>query len=231
MALTDPMIFEDVRDALEALLVANQSTAGAEFQTITEQKQKTAAELAKGILRNVQIYYSSGDYSRDKSTTQDLNHAVNFTIDYLVSEPAIADLSALDNPEATALQKATALQNMQVGTRIADRSMDTLRRVITKIILAPNNRDLGMQTFRSETGLNYEVSDAWLSNFRKNQPINNGGLVVVTATEQLSFTVTEVRPGVTPTPAVAPTLDILYGTGEDFDFDTDPQKTGIQTAT
>lgn len=221
MALADPMNFELLRDALEATLIANQ---GVLFRTIGEQKQSTGAEEVKGALRTVQVFYNTGSYPRGKSGRQKFEHDMGFQLEYTVSSPSKADLTVLDDSGASAPAKQAALLSAQEGTRLADRLLDELRRIVTQILMDTVNQDFGLTK--------YLVSDPWLSNFRKNEPIDNGGLIVLTASEMFTAVVTETTAGATTTVAEIPAFDIeldeqpLDGTTID-----DPPKVGIQTKT
>ena len=196
MSLTDPMKFEELRDSIESLLASNQ---GSFFQVIGYQKQSGSAESVK-TLSTVQIFYSSGEYHKAKSSYAKVTHEAVFSIHYTVALPAKGDLSILDDENATAAAKQTALLLVQKGGWLADRAIDELRRVVTQIILDPVNKDLGLNE--------YEVSNRWLSNFRKSTPIDKGNLVVLTATEDLSATIDETFTGATLTPAVIPVIDL-----------------------
>lgn len=219
MAITDPMNFELLRDGIEALLIANQST---HFRTIGEQKQTTDAEQVKGDLRTVQVFYSEGDYD-DKSSPQELIHEVSFQLFYTVANAATANLTILEDPEASAAAKQAALLASAEGSRLADRSLDELRRMITQILKDPVNKDFGLAEFA--------VANPRLKNFRKNPPIDKGNLIVLTGSETFTAIVDESLIGATGVAAVAPTVDItmlqdpLSGTVAD----ENKPKVGIQT--
>lgn len=221
MAITDPMNFELLRDGLESILIANQ---GLLFRTIGEQKQSTGAEEVKGILRTVQVFYSTGNYPKDKSGRQNFEHDTGFQLEYTVSSPSKADLTILNDPGASASEKQVALLASSEGTRLADRLLDELRRIVTQILMDPINQDMGL--------IKYTISDPWLSNFRKNEPIDKGGLIVLTGSEIFTARVTETTAGATTTPAVIPALDITLDErplNNDTGFDA--PKSGIQTDT
>jgi len=219
MALTDPMQFELLRDSLEALLIANQ---GALFRTIGEQKQSTGAEEVKGVLRTVQVFNSSGNYPKSKSSRQRFEHEMSFQLEYTVSSPAKADLTILDDPNATASAKQAALLASAEGTREADRSLDELRRIVFQILMNPVNQDIGLTK--------YTISDPWLENYRKNETLDKGNLIVLTGSETFSAVATETTDGATLTPAEVPTFDIdLDEQPLDGTVIADPPKVGIES--
>jgi len=221
MAITDPMNFELLRDGLETILIANQ---GALFRTIGAQKQSTGAEEVKGILRTVQVFYNTGSYPRGKSGRQKFEHDTGYQLEYTVSSPSKADLTVLDDPGADASAKQAALLAASEGTRLADRLLDELRRIVTQILMDTVNQDFGLTK--------YLVSDPWLENFRKNEPLDKGGLIVLTASEMFTAVVTETTAGATTTAAVIPAFDITNDErplNNDTGFDS--PKSGVETET
>lgn len=222
MAITDEMKFEELRDSIETLLLANQST---HFRTIGEQKQSVGAEEIKGDLRTVQVFYSEGDPEHETRT--EFEHKTTYQLFFSVSSPSTGDVATLESDSALPAAKQAALLNSTQGSRNADRSMDELFRMVTLILMDPVNEDLGLAK--------YTVSGRKIENFRKNQPIDHGNLIVITASARLTAIVTEIMIGATPTPAVEPAIRIdqeLHTAGEDpddlspaltrTDIDTDP---------
>jgi hypothetical protein len=106
----------------------------------------------------------------------------------------------LNDTAASVAAKQAAIANAQVAFYLADQLMDEFRRIITQVIMAPYNQDFGLDRFT--------ISNRWLSNFRKTQPIDRGNLVELNATESLTCRVTETLPQVTPTLGVQPVIDI-----------------------
>lgn len=220
MGITDPMVFELVRDAVETLLAENQSTF---FRTIGEQKQSTDAEQVKGNLRTVQVFYSEGDYPRDSNNYIQVRHAITIQLLYTVSSPAKVDLSVLDDPEESAANKQAALLAASEGSRLADRLMDELRRMVSQIIMDPANIELGLDP--------YVVANRWLNNFRKSEPIDKGNLFILTGTETFTCIVDETFTGATTIEAEEPTADInsLQEPLSGEVLDANKPKAGVQT--
>ena len=224
--IDNEMKFEELRDSIESLLIANQT---GRYQVILGQKQAFSADEFKGILRTIQIYYSSGEYDRGRSSKQKIEHDCNFTLNYYVSSPAKADISVL-NPDSgsTASAKQAAMANIQTAFRLCDGLMDEFRRMITQILMDPANDQLGMQLI-GDSSLKRQVSNVWLSNFRKDQPINRGNNVDLTATETLNCRIKELTPGVTATAGVQPIIDITNNEQPIDGTVLDPPALGIQT--
>lgn len=217
------MTFEEVRDSTEALLIANQTNR---YQVIVGQKQSASAEEFSGILRTIQLFYNAGEYDKSRSSRQKLEHDCTFTLNYYVSSPSEADISVL-NPDSgsTVAQKQAAAVGIQSAFRLADESMDEFRRMITQIIMDPVNDQLGMPLLNGK----FQVSNRWLSNFRKTDPIDRGNLVELNASETLECRVKELTPGATATAGVQPIIDMGISQQPITGDEVTPPETGIQT--
>ena len=218
------MKFETARDAIEAILEAN---AAGNFQVITGQTQDLPAETVKGSLRTIQVFYNTGEYS-SRTANNKLEHKCTFQLVYYVASPAKGDKATLDDKNASEAAKMTALVNIQNAFGIADKAMDEFRRMVTQIIMDPINEDLG---FVAAGGSKYDVGSRWLDNFTKHTPIEKGRIVLLTAEERLTFTVTEELTGATPVAADTPLID-LTATQQSLDEDVPAgsiPKAGVQT--
>lgn len=193
--IDNQMKFEELRDALETLLVANQF---GRFRTVTEQRQSSDSKEHKGLLRSVQIFYSEGDFGNN-SDDQNKEHEATFLIQYAAVASHKVDLSVLDNENSTADEYAAALAGIQTGEYLANRSLDELRRMIVQILLDPINKEFGM---------GYDVSSPRMNNFRKDQVINKGSIFEVSGNERFTAIVTETFAGETPTTAANLPLNI-----------------------
>jgi len=209
MGISDPMGFEVIRDAIESVLVANQGTL---FRTIVGQRERIDANEVKDGLRTLQVFYESGDYADQKSGKLTKEHECEYRLEYKLSRAARADLSVLDNDSATPAQLQAALLAADEGSTLADKAMDEFRRIISQILLDPKNRGLGLAGTPTGMGaFNYKISRQKLERFRKNQPLQKGGLIVLTASETFTTTVTETFDGAGVVKAT--TSPINYGTG------------------
>ena len=219
MSLTDQMEFENLRDSISTLLLANQ---GSYFRTVDSQNQSKTADEVKGTLRTVQVFFQEGDAEKYDKTQ--FEHDITFGLYFTVAEPATADKETLDDPTATAGQKQAALLASMPGSDNADRSMDELYRMVVLILKDPVNEDLGLAK--------YKVSNPRIRNFRKDQPADHGNLILLTASARLTATVTEIMIGGQATEAVQPAFDIDsdFNTLAD-DSDTDPAKIGVKVDT
>lgn len=229
MGINDAMGFEVVRDALTAVLVANQ---GSLFRTILGQKERVDASEVKGGLRTIQVFYESGEYKDSASGKQSKEHDCEYRLEYKLSIAASANLSVLDDDSASTAAKAAALLAADAGSTRADKAMDEFRRIITQILLDPKNRGLGLATNPNSQGsFGYTISRQKLERFRKNQPLQKGGLIVLTASETFATTVTETFDGADVVAAAAVPIDYETGiSNADGDPTTDQSDFGVEPA-
>jgi hypothetical protein len=201
-----PMNFELLRDSIETLL---KSYEAGRFKVVTEQKQNSGAEEHKGLFRSIQIFYESGEYPDGTSAMQEVTHDTIFQIEYIVTASAKADLSILNDPDASVIEYSSALSAAQSAARVANRSIDELKRMVSQIILDPVNIDNNLGLGKTATGGNY-LGDTRLVNFRKNAGIPRGKLFELTASEQLTTNIQETFTGATPLEPVQPAIGILH---------------------
>jgi hypothetical protein len=226
--IDSPMNFELLRDSIETLLKSYES---GRFRVVTEQKQNTGAEEHKGLLRSGQIFYESGEYPDSTSSMQQVTHDIIFQIEYIVTASAKADLSILNDPDASAVEYSSALSAAQSAAYVANRAIDELRRMVTQIILDPVNDDNNLGLGKTVTGGNY-LGDTRLINFRKNAGIPRGKLFELTASEQLTTSIQETFTGATPLAPVQPAINLTtkFNTQTD-DEDATPAQTSADIDT
>lgn len=80
------------------------------------------------------------------------------------------DLSVLDDPESTQLQRDAALTAIDPGARIANARMDSLYSLMRNIIMALDNQQLGSSEI---------IGRPFVSEFRKGDPVRNGEIFTV----------------------------------------------------
>ena len=183
------------------------------FQTVGFQRQAKSAEEVKGILRTVQVYYSSGDFpkssGRNSGTTQ---HGVIYRVDLTVSEPAKGDVAAINNSASSPAEKAAALLAFQEGSNLTDSSLDELADIVYQILMDARNIDMGL-----DKGV---VASRWVGGIQKDQPVPQGNLVVLTGSMPLSLKTPEIITGDTGT------AGNIFDTTIDLEGD-DVEKTGV----
>lgn len=180
------MQFITVKDAITTTLGA---AAADRFRTIGYQSQSTGATEIKGNNRSVRVYYSSGDFPKNAgSINGPTQHDITFSIELAVAEPAKADLTVLDDENASAAAKATALLNAREADQEADASFDELADIVYQILMDSRNQ---------EYGLTNQVANRWVSGMQKDQIGRQGALVTITGVIRLGLRVSEDVVGAT----------------------------------
>jgi hypothetical protein len=197
------MNFRTIKTNIEMLL----STAAAgRFVVVGYQQQKTSAAESKGNSRIVRVYYKSGDFPKNKgSLVGPVIHEMDFTMELTCSASAKVDVATLNNPESTPAQKAAALVGLKEASRDADENIDELWEIIYQILMDARNIDLGGA---------FNIADRWIPNFRKDDTLDDGELVVITGLASLTCSIDEQLTGDTPTPG-AKTFDTSVQTNYD----------------
>lgn len=183
------------------------------FQTIGFQRQTTNADEVLDCNRFVQIYYESGKFPKSSGRLNGpTQHNITFRIDMTVSKQAEGDLSVINNSSSSASEIATALAEFQEASSLADDSMDELYDIVYQIIMDARHIDLGL-----DKGI---VSNRWISEMVKGQPIPRGESVVLTGSMFLTCNTVEIVDGDTGFEGTE--NDITIGIDGD-----DVQKTGV----
>ena len=119
--------------------------AAGRFRVVGYKPRAMAAEEANDSLRTVQVFYSDGRFPKSGGgSLGPVLHDVTLKIDLAVACAAKGNLSVLENPAATAVQLAAALDTFQESADLADSTMDTLIDVVYQILMDGENLDLGM---------------------------------------------------------------------------------------
>ncbi len=176
------------RTVNQAIIDALGDAAAGRFQVVGYRRQVKDAEGVRNNSRMVQSFYSSGDFPKSAGRqTGPAQHNMTFSIGLTVSAPARVDLSAINNPTATAPQISAALAALQEGAAVADNLFDELAEIVYQILMDGRNFDLGLSVGT--------VSKRWVDSIRKDQPTPEGSLVILTGTVQYSCNTVEQIPG------------------------------------
>jgi len=155
------------------------------FQVIGHQRQTKSADDIT-YLRTVQAYFSGAQISKSaRGNTGDFMHDLRFMIDLTVARASEIDVSVFDNPDSTAAQKASVLKYSLEAAAVADEDLDDLYGTILTILKSTENSNLGID----EKILT--LSNLDITQFEKNDPVEEGGLVVVTGTLLLTCRIKE----------------------------------------
>lgn len=153
------------------------SSAAGRYVVIGYEKQRKAAEVHTGTNRLVQVLYDQGNFSG--ATFRDKRHEAKARVILTVAENAVGDIAVLNSDTASAAQKMAALTNVQNAAYRANASLDELIGIIWGVTSDARNYDLGLAV-----GI---VRNWQMSSFQKDEPPDQGGLVVVTGRAQISF--------------------------------------------
>jgi len=205
------MNYETIRDSVVSILGAAEST---NFQTVGFQRQSKSSHEAHAR-PFVQVFYSRGTFPTQSGILNGpYKHDATFQIDFTVAQPAKVDLATLNNDSASAAAKTVALAAQQEASYLADRKLDEIFRRVFQILMLPENINLGLAPAI--------VTDRYINNFQKDQPVPNGELVILTGACLLTCKTTEIAEGaaldVIATPTVTQeinTLDIETESEED----------------
>lgn len=155
-------------------------SANGRFQVFGFQRQVSNAEEILDLDREVQVYYSSGEFpKRGSRNTGSVAHNCTFSIVLLVAKAVVCDVSVLDDPNATDEDRALALAEGEQATVLVDESFDELCDIIFQILMDANNYDMGFAP-----GV---VSDRWISRQQKDDIGTDGEYVVLSGS--IEFTI------------------------------------------
>ena len=160
------------------------------FITIGGQRQRDSAEAINDN-RKVMVFFDEGSFPESSGAQYGpVRHDMTFNILLIEATSAKADLSVLNDESASATDKATALRKMAEPSIEANRNMNEFIRIIWQILMDARNEQMGMVPPDDRPNLKL-VSNRWISNINKGDPVPEGEFVVLTATMNLTFTVEE----------------------------------------
>lgn len=206
------MKFRTVKTAIEDILEA---AANECFTVISHQKQKKSSEEVLDLNRLVQVYYSAGEFPKNAGRqTGPTAHDVTYRLDLTVAKASEGDLATLNNPNAETFELAEALATFETAAAKADESYDELFELVYQILMDARNRDMGQ-----EVG---DVSNRWISQQQKDQPLPRGQHVVLTGSMFLTLRVSEDIIGEEAVTLINPVQDVTIDQSGD-----DIEQTGV----
>ncbi len=165
------MKFRAAKASIEEILIAGSADC---YRVIGYQHQQTGADEVDNLNRTVQVFYSSGDFPKSSGRlTGSTQHDIIYRLDLMVSAQTQGDVSTLNSPMSLPAEKSIALDAFLEAGNVADNSLDELIELIYQVLMDPQNYDMG-QTKGT-------VSSRWIDQVQKDQPIDRGELVVLTA--------------------------------------------------
>ena len=184
------MMFQTVKAALAATLDAN---SNGDFVVDAFQDQMHDATQILNNSRMVHVFYMSGTFPKNVGTTRgSVAHELTFQLQLLMSMAAGCDLSALENPEATAAERMAAISGMQDSIVRMDAVFDNFVNNVFGIVMSPANADLG---------LGYGIiANRWISHIHKDPPTTKGEYIVMSGILEYQCRCIEDLTGLTPVP-------------------------------
>lgn len=177
------MQFRTIKDALNTLL---DKEAAGRYNVVGYQTKSKGADEVKNSNRFVQAYYRNGDF--DGRRTGPSKHKAVIDIDLTVATDNKVDLSVLDDPDATDAQRAAVITARLDSGKRCDDLIDELFDIIWNIIMDARNEYLGLD---ETTYPDIKVDSRYVNTFRKDDPIPDGDLMLLTAKATLIFNLTE----------------------------------------
>ena len=202
------MNFRIVKTAIQDLLDTN---AAGRFRVIGKQVMSKSADEIKDNDRLVQVYFSDGSFPKSAGRLHgSKTHDVTIEIDLSASSGATGDLSVLDDPLATAIQKAGAIASIREASDTADEKIDELIDAVYNILM-----DARYEGLLLPKGT---ISSRWIDRIQKDTLLERGEFVVKTANMKYTCRVQEYVSGdIGNTPA---TVTIDSNTPNDGDTGT-----------
>jgi len=208
------MNFRTIKASLISILA---NAEAGRYRTIGYQRQGQAGSENTGNNRSVQVFYNQGEFPESAgSRNGPVMHGITFAVQMTVAMPAKADLSVINNPASTLPQVAAAINAMQEGQQLADNSLDELIDIIYQVLMDAENIDIGL-----DIG---DVSNRWVDNVQKDQPMQRGEFVVITGSMQFTCACSETVTGDSGTAGSAVDTEIQ---NENQDGDADPGPAGV----
>jgi len=179
------MNFRIVKTAIQDLLEAQ---AAGRFRVIGKQVMSKSADEILNNDRLVQVYYSDGNFPKSSGRFHGpKTHDITIEIDMTASAGAVGDLSILENPDATAIQKAGAIAAIREASETADEKIDELIDAVYNILM-----DARYEGLLLDKGT---ISSRWIDRIQKDTLLERGEFVVKTANMKYTCRVQEYVSG------------------------------------
>lgn len=159
------------------------------FDLVGHLRQVKDAE-AVSRKRLVQVFFTRSQIDWTTTRTKgNFVHEATYQIDFTIAVKSKMDVSVMLDLEATPEEKITALDHTLEATAIADKDLDNLYALIIEILRQPQNYNLGVD---EEI---VKIANMRPAQYQKNDPLENGGLVVVTASLFITCRIPETVSG------------------------------------
>ena len=180
------MNFRTIKDNIVEILANNSNNC---FRVIGHQRQMESDVEVKDDNRRVQIFYSFGDIPKSSGRVKGpIQHECTYRLELSASAATKGDVNTLDDTNASSAIKIAALDNLKEASATADELIDELFNMVFQILMNPTNYSMGMPKG--------EVSNRWIGELQKDEPIPLGSLVVLTGNMFLKLKTAEQILGV-----------------------------------
>ena len=180
------MNYRIIKTNIIDILAANSKNC---FKVIGHQRQNKSADDTLGNNRLVQVYYSFSEFSKSRGRLNGpVQHDVTYRIELTVSAPAKVNKKVLNDPNSAAAMIASVLATAQEASAVADEQLDELYQLVYQILMDANYRMLNMPKG--------ELSNKWIPNWHKNDPLDKGEYTVLTGNMFINVNTAEQLLGV-----------------------------------
>jgi hypothetical protein len=156
------------------------------FQVLGYQRQTKAGNTINDNPL-VQVFYENSSFTVNaRGQKAPIMNDVTLKIEMTVAADAPVDLATLNDPNSTAAQRAAALANAKEAAANASEILESVWSKVWEITTTTTNYDLGFEN---------ELSNLRLDQFQRDEPTENGGFVIVTASAQLTYRIEEYVQG------------------------------------
>ncbi|NIP56145.1 hypothetical protein GWN42_31395 [candidate division KSB1 bacterium] len=211
------MNYRTVKQNLTTLLESGEIAGG--YKTLGYKPRKLGMEEIFDGGGIVQVRFSRGNFFNPTQQGSSKFDAF-YDIELLVASKTTADLSVLNNPDATDADRASALIASTDAAKNCDDRMDELIDYVYQLVMDTNNRYLnsdGIVTSRS------------INDVQKYDPESSGSFVLLNALMELRVEMTEDVRGIEDVPdAIQPGDSTITGIIASDGTDDDPAPAGVE---
>lgn len=179
------MNFQTIHTAIVDLL--GTEAAGA-YRVLGYQNIPEDSENLKDTNQTVAVYFKRAVPARSSnSLTGPFDHECTFNIELTISTPATADIETLNDSGSTALERATAMTNIESTKALADVELNAFIDLVFADLMDARNVDLGLAVGVARSRR--------VESIEKEDPVYIGDLIVSKATMNLILTTEETVTG------------------------------------
>ncbi len=170
------MVFRQAKEHLVNILTEN---AGGRYRVQGYQPQRDSSEGAVDSDQIVRVFYESGEFPRRGGNwTGPSKHEMTFAIHLLVSRAASGDLDTLNDPNATAGDRSTALAAFENAAARTDAAMDELIETVYQIVM--DNQFIQLDDSAGVDGSgDLDLASRWVDRIEKGDPVKHGQYVTI----------------------------------------------------